>query len=115
MLTTADLAPMTREAMQELWAKREALRRQEEEARHRAHVMNVAREVYQRATMTASVTQRTRYMYSISKTHEGYEVLADDVVEVLRALFPGCVVGREEGAEGAEGAEGEVGIVVDWS
>lgn len=97
---------MTREAMQELWEKREALRREEEEARHRAHVMNVAREVYQRATMTASVTQRTRYVYSLSKA------LADDVVEELRALFPGCTVGREEGAEGAEG---DVRVTVDWS
>jgi hypothetical protein len=100
---------MSREAMQGLWAKCEALRRQEEEARHRAHVVNVVREIYQRATMMASVTQRTRYAYSISRKHDTHEALAHDVVETLRPLFPGCTVGLEEGEEG------DVALVVDWS
>jgi len=101
LLSTADLAPMSREAMRDLWEKREALRRQEEEARHRAHVVNVVREVYQRAMMMASVTQRTRYVYPIPTAEEA---LANDVVQGLTPLFPGCTVSLEV-----------EGVVVDWS
>lgn len=88
-LSTADLTPMSRESMRGLRAKREELCRQEEEARRRAHVANVVREVYQRATMLASVTNRTQYTYSI----KGAEAeVAQEIVEGLRPLFPECTV-----------------------
>ena len=96
---------MPRASMQGLRAKRDALCRQEEEARRRAHVLNLVREIYQRATMLASVTNRTHYVYPIQSADQG---LIADVVEGLRPLFPGCTVSSTTHGEGA-------GIVVDWS
>jgi hypothetical protein len=91
--------------MQRLRAKREALCRQEEEARRCAHVLNLVREIYRRATMIASVTDRTQYVYPIRSVDEG---LVADVVQGLRPLFPECTVSSTTHGEGA-------GIVVDWS
>lgn len=99
---------MTREVMRGLRAKREELCRQEEEARRRAHVTNVVREVYQRATMLASVTDRTHYVYPVGG---GDTVLAQDVVEGLRPLFPGCLVRCVEG----DNVMDALGVMVDWS
>ncbi len=88
-----------------LRAKRDELCRQEEETRRRAHVTNVVREVYQRATMIASVTDRTRYMYSM----KGAEAdMAQEVAEGLCLLFPGCSVSA------VKRDEDTTDVVVDW-
>lgn len=97
---------MSRESMRGLRAKREELCRQEEEARRRAHVTNVVREVYQRATMLASVTDRTHYVYPVGGADNA---LVQDVIEGLRPLFPGCAVKCVERGDGA------MGVMVDWS
>ncbi len=104
-LSTADLQPVSRESMRGLRAKREELRRQEEEARRLAHVTNLVREIYQRATMIASITDRTHYVYSM----KGMEVaMTQELAEGLRPLFPGCsvsLVNKEEDV---------TEVVVDW-
>ena len=91
--------------MRELRAKREELCRQQEEARRRAHVTNVVREVYQRSTIIASITDRTHYVYSM----KGVEVATtQEVAEGLRPLFPGCsvsLVNKEEDV---------TEVVLDW-
>lgn len=88
-LSTVDLAPITRESLRQLREEREELRRQEEAARHRAHVINVTREVYQRVTTMASITEKSQYTYPIEIMNVP---LMYDVLLELRILFPDCTV-----------------------
>lgn len=88
-LSTVDLAPITRESLRQLRDQRKELRRQEETARRRAHVINVTREVYQRVSSVASITEKSQYGYPI----EVMDIpLIYDVLQELRVLFPDCTV-----------------------
>jgi hypothetical protein len=107
-LSTVDLSPMPRDKMRQLRAKQEELRRQEEEARRQAHISSIVREIYQRATTMAGLTNKTHYVYSLPPA--GVE-LADDVIQELHRLFPDCDVSCVEDAVVREG----VRIIVDWS